>query len=117
MQKDDIVYVGHMLDTARLIAGKVAGKSRADFDADENLRLAATHLIQTIGEAARRVSSAFQQAHPQVPWNKIVGMRHKVVHDYLHIDFDIVWDVATVNVPPLVVQLEEIVPPEPSESF
>ncbi len=93
------------------------GKSRADFDADENLRLAVTHLIQTIGEAARRVSPAFQQSHAHVPWNKIIGMRHKVVHDYLHIDFDIVWDVATVNVPPLVVQLEEIVPPEPSESF
>ncbi len=45
----------------------------------------------------------------------IVGMRHKVVHDYLHVDFDIVWNVATVNVPPLVAQLDEIVPPEPTE--
>lgn len=111
-----MVYVGHMLDTARLIAGKVAGKSRAAFDADENLRLAVTHLIQTIGEAARRVSPASQNAHAHVPWSKIIGMRHRVVHDYLHIDFDIVWDVATVNVPPLVVQLEQIVPPEQNES-
>lgn len=114
MQKDDLVYVGHMLDAARLIAGKVAGKSRAEFDADENLRLALAHLIQTMGEAARRVSPAFQQAHPLVPWRNIIGMRHKVVHDYLHIDFDIVWAVASVNVPPLVAQLEEIVPSQPS---
>jgi len=117
MQKDDIVYVGHMLDTARLIAGKVAGKTRAEFDADENLRLALAHLIQTMGEAARRVSPPFQQTHPHLPWRKIIGMRHKVVHDYLHVDFDIVWDVATVNVPPLVTQLEEIVPPGSSESL
>ena len=116
MHKDELVYVGHMLDAARLIAGKVAGKSRAEFDADENLRLALTHLIQTMGEAARRVSPAFQQAHPLVPWRKIIGMRHKVVHDYLHVDFDIVWDVATVNVPPLLAQLEGIVPREPTES-
>jgi uncharacterized protein with HEPN domain len=113
MQKDDLVYVGHMLDAARLIAAKVSGKSRAEFDADENLRLALAHLIQTMGEAARRVSSPFQQAHPHVPWRKIIGMRHKVVHDYLHVDYDIVWNVATV-MPPLVAQLEEIVPPEPS---
>jgi len=110
MQKDDMVYVGHMLDTARRIVEKVADKSRAEFDADDNLRLALTHLIQTFGEAARRVSPACQQAHPDVPWKKIVGMRHKVVHDYLHTDFDIVWDVATVNLPPLVAELEKIVP-------
>lgn len=70
MQKDDLVYVGHMLDTARLIVGKVAGKSRAEFDADDDLRLALTHLIQTFGEAARRVSPAFQRANPQFPWKK-----------------------------------------------
>lgn len=102
MLKDDLVYVGHMLDTARLITGKVAGKSRSDFDTDDNLRLALTHLIQTLGESGRRVSTAYQQAHAQIPWSKIIGMRHKVVHDYLHIDFDIVWDVVTVNLPPLV---------------
>ena len=116
MCKDDMVYVGHMLDTARLAVGKVAGKSRADFDADDNLRLALAHLVQTLGEAARRVSPPFQQSHPQVPWTKIIGMRHKVVHDYLHVDYDIVWDVVTVNLPQLVAQLEAIVPPETGEA-
>ena len=67
MQKDDLVYVGHMLDTARLIVGKVKGLSRSDFDADDNLCLALTHLIQTIGEAARRVSPAFQSQHSDIP--------------------------------------------------
>jgi uncharacterized protein with HEPN domain len=112
MQKDDMVFVGHMLDTARTLVDKVAGKSRSQFDADDNLRLALAHLIQTFGEAARRVSPPFQQAHSEIPWSKIIGMRHKVVHDYLHIDFDIVWDVATVNMPPLLAALEKIVPSE-----
>jgi uncharacterized protein with HEPN domain len=115
--KDDLVYVRHMLDTARSVVGKVRGMSQPDFDASDDLRLALTHLIQTIGESARRVSPAFQQAHPEVPWKKMIGMRHKVVHDYLEIDFEIVWDVATVKLPPLVVELEKIVPPEiPGES-
>jgi uncharacterized protein with HEPN domain len=111
MQKDDLVYVGHMLDTAESIAHKVVGKSRADFDADENLRLALTHLIQVIGEAARRVSPGFQTSHPQIPWKNIVGMRNRVVHDYMYVDFDLVWDVVTVDLPPLVMQLQRIVPP------
>lgn len=116
MPKDDLVYVGHMLDTGRLIASKLTGKSRSDFDGDENLRLALAHLIQTIGESARRVSPGFQQSHPEVPWRKIIGMRHKVVHDYMHVDYDIVWGVSTVNLPPLVVQLEKLVPGDASAS-
>lgn len=109
MPKDDLIYVGHMLDTARIAAAKVDGMDRAEFDADDNLRLAVAHLIQTIGEAARRVSEKFRDAHPETPWRAIVGMRHKVVHDYLHVDFDIVWDVATADLPALIPNLEEMV--------
>lgn len=112
MPKDDSVYIGHMLDTARLAGAKVAGLTREAFDADENLRLALAHLIQTLGEAARRVSPAFREAHPQIPWDKIIGMRHRVVHDYLHVDFDIIWGVASVNVPVLIEALAGIMPPE-----
>jgi uncharacterized protein with HEPN domain len=111
MQKDDMVYLGHMLDTGRLIVRKVTRKSQADFDADEDLRLALTHLVQTFGESARRISAAFQDAHPQIPWKKVIGMRHKVVHDYLHVDYQIVWEVSTVNLPPIVAELEKMVLP------
>jgi uncharacterized protein with HEPN domain len=43
----------------------------------------------------------------------IVGMRHKVVHDYLGVDEDIVWQVVTEDLPTLVRALEPIVPPAP----
>jgi uncharacterized protein with HEPN domain len=64
MQKDDLLYVGHMLDTARDISQRIAGKQRLAFDSDPNLRLAILHLVQTIGEAARHVSREFEDAHP-----------------------------------------------------
>jgi uncharacterized protein with HEPN domain len=72
MQKDDQVYVGHMLDMARKALVLVQGKDRADYDRDEPLRLALVHLIQVIGEAARRISPAFCDRHPQIPWKAIV---------------------------------------------
>jgi uncharacterized protein with HEPN domain len=112
MPRDDLVYVGHMLDTARLAVAKVVGVTREVFDEDENLRLALTHLVQTIGEAARQVSPAFHQAYPHIPWAKIVGMRHRVVHGYLHVDYDIVWGVVSVDLPPLIEGLAGIVAPE-----
>jgi uncharacterized protein with HEPN domain len=55
MPKDDLVYVGHMLDKAQEALALAHGKSRQDYDNDTALRLALTHLIQVIGEAARRV--------------------------------------------------------------
>jgi uncharacterized protein with HEPN domain len=102
-----------MLDMARKAVAKVRDQSRDIYDGDENLRLALIHLVQVIGEAARQVSREFTATHPEVPWENIVGMRHKVVHDYLGVDEDIVWQVVTEDLPKLVETLEPLVPPAP----
>ncbi len=108
MQRDDEVYVGHMLDLSRKVAAKVETVRRDDFDDDENLRLALAHLLQTIGEAAWRVSRSYQEAHPEIPWSGIVGMRHKVVHDYMDVDEDVVWKTSVEEIPRLVAALEPL---------
>jgi len=115
MPRDDSVYVGHMLDTARKAAEKIRGVTRAQYDADENLRLALTHLLQVIGEAARGVSDEFRERNPGIPWQAIVGMRHRVVHDYLNVDEDVVWRTATNELMPLLRQLETIFPCQEDE--
>jgi uncharacterized protein with HEPN domain len=104
--KDDKVYLGHMLDMARKAVGKTRDVSRAEYDQDENLRLALAHLVQVIGEAARRVSPTGQAARPEIPWREITGMPHKIVHDYLDVDEDIVWEVVTRDLPSLITVLE-----------
>ncbi|NJN20089.1 MAG: DUF86 domain-containing protein [Leptolyngbya sp. RL_3_1] len=106
--KDDQVYLGHMIDTAHKALNLVDGVSREEFDHNETLRLALTHLIQIIGESARRVSRDFRAAYPQIPWKGIVGMRSKVVHDYLNVDEDIVWSTVTDDLPALMIELEKI---------
>jgi uncharacterized protein with HEPN domain len=106
MQRDDDVYLGHMLDLSRKVALKITGVRREEFDEDENLRLALAHLLQTIGEAARRVSREFQITHPEIPWAGIVGMRHKVVHDYMDVDEDVVWTTSVDEIPQLITALE-----------
>ena len=107
-QKNDRVYIGHMIDTANKAIDFVAELSREDFDNDEQLRLALTHLLQVIGEAARRVSPNFRDAYPEIPWKAIVGMRSKVVHDYLNVDEDVVWDTVKNDLAHLVRDLEQI---------
>jgi uncharacterized protein with HEPN domain len=113
LPKDDLVYAGHMLDMAREAIGLIRNKTREDFERDRALSLALTHLLQTMGEAARRVSPEFRAAHPDLPWAAIVGLRHRVVHNYMHVDLDIVWNVVTQDLAPLAAQLERFVPEKP----
>jgi uncharacterized protein with HEPN domain len=115
MPKDDVLYLVHMLDMARKAVAKTQGIDREGYDNDENLRLALAHLVQVIGEAARRVSPQTCAAHPGIPWREIIGMRHKIVHDYMSVDEDVLWEVVTKDLSPLIAALEKIVPPEESE--
>jgi uncharacterized protein with HEPN domain len=115
MPTPDCFYSSHVLYLAAysLKPDKLLG--RKDFDDNELLRLSLTHLLQIIGEAARRVSPELRKSHSQIDWKAIVGMRSKVVHDYLNVDEDIVWDTVTNELPSLVKQLERILDSENSE--
>jgi uncharacterized protein with HEPN domain len=112
MQKDDTVSLGHMPDMARKIPVREPGISKADYDANEDLRFVIAHLIQTVGEAAARVSTQTRQAYPEIPWKNITSIRHCVVHDYLGVDYDILWEVAVRHIPSLIANLEAIIPPQ-----
>lgn len=113
MRHDDSVYLRHMLETARR-AGALGGDDRDRFLADEAKQLALVHLIQVLGEAARRVSVETRALHPAIPWNQIIGMRHRVVHDYLAVDLDIVWAVVSTDLPDLITALQAAAPGSPS---
>jgi uncharacterized protein with HEPN domain len=112
MLKDDWVYIDHMLDMGQKALDFISGMDKADYDQDETLRLALTHIIQIPGEAARQVSIEFREMHPEIPWHEIIGMRHRIVHDYLNVDEDVVWEVVRQDLPPLVATLRKIAPPE-----
>jgi uncharacterized protein with HEPN domain len=107
--KDDLLYLIHMVEHAAKVRQRVEGLLRSDFDHDENLRLALAHLIQIIGEAARQVSQESRHDTPQVPWQLVTGMRHRIVHDYVNINYDIVWETATRSIPQLLALLEPYV--------
>ena len=112
MPKSDRVYLGHMLDMCQKGLEISAGKTRKEYEADEVLKLALTHLIQVIGEAADHVSEEFKEDHPLIPWYEIIGMRHRIVHNYMNVDEDVVWSVVVNDLQPLLEILISTIPPE-----
>ena len=97
-----------MLDHAREASDIVKGHVRANLDSDRVLSLALVQLCQIVGEAARRVSASRQQQHPQVPWSQVIALRNRLIHGYDAIDLDILWQILTSDLPPLISQLEAI---------
>lgn len=62
-------------------------------------RLTATGIVVHLAEAARNLSENFRETHPDVDWIGLVGLRNRVAHDYLAVDYAIVWRALTVNFP------------------
>jgi uncharacterized protein with HEPN domain len=100
----------HMLDHAREVVAMVQGRTRRDLDTDRMFQLALTRLIEIIGEAANRVTAAGRERYAEIPWPKIVGTRHRIIHGYDVVDYNAIWQIVTHEVPALIAALERALP-------
>jgi uncharacterized protein with HEPN domain len=113
MWRDD-AYLLDMLLAARKVQQFTQGVTWNQFQGDDLLQNAVMRLIQIVGEAARKVSPEFKQAHPEIPWPGIVGMRNRLVHDYFRIEPSHVWEVIEKDLPALIPLIEPLIPPDES---
>jgi uncharacterized protein with HEPN domain len=97
-----------MLDHAHEAIVMIQGKTRADLDADRQLNLALVRLLEIIGEAAARTSEEKRGLYRNIPWPEIVSLRNRLIHGYDSVDFDILWNIITKDLPPLIEKLESI---------
>jgi len=112
MRKDDRIRLQHMLDAAREALSFAQGRTREDLDKDRLLVLGLVKAIEIIGEAAYQISEETRAQLPAVPWEDIIGMRHRLVHAYFDINLEILWRTVQEDLPPLVSTLESILAKE-----
>ena len=98
-----------ILRAARLIIAFTSDTDEEPFHTDVMRQSAVQHQIMIMGEAAKRLSADFRAAHPNIAWAKIAGMRDVLVHGYDVVNLEIVWQVARVNVPALIADLEQMI--------
>ena len=112
----DETRVVHMLQALERIVQETRETARDRLFFDDRLTRAIILDFIILGEAANNVTEKYCAAHPEVPWSDIEGFRHKLVHDYSGIDFGILWDAMTKDVPALLPMFRKLVaalPPNP----
>jgi uncharacterized protein with HEPN domain len=108
MPKDDKTRLRHMLEQGQKVLARATSVTREDLNRDDDLSAAIVWRLSVIGEAAAFVTDETCRRHPDVPWQQIVGMRHRLIHGYDSIDLEIVWQTIQVDLPPLVSALQRI---------
>ena len=104
----DRVRLLHMRDAACEAIALFRNKERSDLDNDRLLNLALVRLMEIVGEAAARTSEETRSRHPAIAWPKIIGLRNRLIHGYVKVDFDVLYLILSTDLPSLVPDLQAI---------
>jgi len=94
-------YILHMLDEISFIESHLEGRDLDAFMQDATLKRAFVRSLEIIGEAAKSIPEDLRRQAEGIEWQKITGMRNRLIHDYFGVDYALVWDVATGKLPDL----------------
>ncbi len=108
MLEADVIRLKHMLDASNEIVSFTKDISQTEFEHDRKVQLSVVHLLEIIGEAGNQVSDDVKKHNSIIPWNRIIGMRNRLIHGYFDIDLKIVWKTAREDIPPLINQINNI---------
>lgn len=99
----------HILDAISEVEGYVNQVSFDDFESNSEKRYATVKQIEIIGEASNHLTDKTKSDNPQVPWKSIKGFRNISIHEYFGVDFLLVWEIATVDLPDLKQEIQKII--------
>ena len=114
-QHDPALYLSHIVESASLVESYVRDLDVEAFRNDQQRQDAVVRRLEIMGEAVKHLPDSIREANPHVPWRRIAGMRDKVIHDYIGLDSDLVWTVATTMMSKLKADVQAILDQLPSD--
>jgi len=113
MSKDPVEYLRHIRDESAFILSVITEAStKEDFLANETLKRAVVRSLEIIGEATKKIPANFKVKWSSIKWKNMAGMRDRLIHDYMGVNYSIVWDVVKNKIPELHEQILEVLEKE-----
>jgi len=105
---DPSLLIGDMIESGQKILAYTGTMNFEAFLSDSKTVDAVIRNFEIIGEAANRLPEEFKENHSSIDWNKIRGFRNRIVHDYMGIDYEIVWQIKEHFLPKLLANLQKL---------
>jgi len=106
--RDFIMFLEDILDSANLIEKYVKGKTKKIFAVDGQTKDAVIRRFEIIGEATKHVPNSLKKNHKEIEWNRIADMRNVLIHEYFGVNVDKVWVAIKEDVPNLKEKISKI---------
>ena len=106
--KNDAYYIAAIISDLKLIRKNMKNVSKAELEKNTILCDSVLFRIIQVSENTSRLSDCFKDAHPDVPWKAIKGMRNRIVHNYGDVDIEIVYSTVHEDIPQLLRLLEKL---------
>jgi uncharacterized protein with HEPN domain len=101
-------YLRHILAEAEFLIEEASSVTESEFHNSAVLKRAFVRSLEVMGEAVKQLPADFRDAHREVEWQRMAGMRDRLIHGYFGVDYDLVWNVVQTRVPQLRDQLAAI---------
>lgn len=109
MSKEPLEYLKHIRDEcAYIISVSGSELTKDDFLQNETLKRAIVRSLEIIGEATKKIPIDFKLKNESIQWKSMAGMRDRLIHDYMGINYSIVWDVVKNKIPELYQQIKKV---------
>lgn len=116
MSKLPIEYLRHIYDECNFITSVItADTTKDDLLDNELLKRAVVRSLEIIGEATKKIPTDIKEKWSQIPWRNIAGMRDKLIHDYIGVNYSIVWDVVKNKIPEIKSYIMAVIESESSK--
>jgi len=99
MKRDITLYVGDIVDNIDKAVAFIGNCSYELFSEDEKTAYAVVRCLEIIGEASKHIPEELRKRWPDIPWKEMAGMRDKCIHDYIGIDYEVIWTAVKDELP------------------
>lgn len=107
-KRSDLLLLEDILNSIRKIEIYIGSQSFEEFDTDEKTKDAVIRNFEIIGEASARISENLKASSDEIPWPKLKSFRNRIAHEYIGIDYEIVWHLIKHELPKLAAQLNSV---------